>query len=164
MPLIIQFAQGNSGTTGEDPECRKHGLRERKDESVDGVGTVLHIVEGGSTDIAVEQDADAARVRVGYHRLAAVVPCWKLDVKPLDAPRLGITTQAAGGTLPIDGGICQTQAAEVITAHFHLPVMPAIRETLIAEHLWKSKQEVMYIKSTSFLLLWYYCVIPVSTQ
>lgn len=102
---------------------------------MDRVRTILHIVEGGGTVIAVEQDADAARVRVGQHVLVALVPRRKLDVKPLDAPGLSVPAQAASRTFPIDGGVRQAQATEVITAHFQLPVMSALREALSAEHL-----------------------------
>lgn len=133
--LISQFAKGNRRAVGKDPECRMHGLRQRKEEGVDAVCAVLHVVEGGGTVITVEQNADAARVGVGQHCLAAVVPRRKLDVKPLDAPGLGVTAQATGRTFPIDGRVRQTQAAEVIAAHFDLPVMSAPRKALTAEHL-----------------------------
>lgn len=110
-------------------------MGERKDEGVEGVGAVLHVVEDGGTVIAVKQDADAARVRVVQHGLGAVVPRRKLDVEPLDAPGLVITAQTARRTFPVDGGVRQTQAAEIIAAHFDLPVMASLREALMAEHL-----------------------------
>lgn len=102
---------------------------------MDGVGAVLHVVEGGGAVIAVEQDAYAARARVDQHGLTAVVPRRKLDVKPLDAPGLSVTAQTAGRTFPIDGAVRQTQTAEVIAAHFNLPVMTTTRKALITEHL-----------------------------
>lgn len=68
------FAQSDGRSTGEDPERRKHRLRDGEDEGVEGVGAVGDVVEHCGSFITVEQDADAARVWVVQHRLTAVVP------------------------------------------------------------------------------------------
>lgn len=99
------------------------------------VGPVLHIIECCTSLITVQQDAHSAWVGILQHRLDAVVPCRKLHIKPLHTPGICITPQTARGTLAVNSSICKSQSAEVVTAHFDLPIMTALREPLGAEHL-----------------------------
>lgn len=132
---VVELAQRDRRTIWEDPESWINSLSEREDKGVEGVGPVLHIIESCTSLIAVQQDTHTAWVGIFQHRLDAVVPCWKLHVKPLHTPGFCITPQAASGTLAVDSSVCKAQSTEVVTAHFDLPVMTALRETLCAEHL-----------------------------
>lgn len=133
--LVAELAQRHRGTIWEDPESWINSLSEGEDEGVEGDGPVLHIIESCTSLIAVQQDAHTAWVGICQHRLDAVVPCGKLHVKPLHTPGFCITPQAASRTLAVNSSVCKAQSTEVVTAHFDLPVMTALRETLCAEHL-----------------------------
>lgn len=63
------------------------------------------------------------------------MPDWQLDIKPLDAPGLGVAAQSTGGAFAVDAVVSQAYANEVNVGQSHFPVMASCRETLGGEHL-----------------------------
>lgn len=147
-----QLAERDGRSGREDPKGRIHGLREGEHERVEGVGAVGDRVEGGGAAVAVQQHSDASGVGVLQHRLSAVVPCRQLDVEPLHAPGLVIASQPTAGALAVDGAVGQAQAAEVVAAHLHLPVVAALREALGAQHLRADREALGPVRVLARLL------------
>lgn len=102
---------------------------------MEGIRPVSHVIESGQTILAIQQHADALRIGIGQHGLAAVVPGRQLDVEPLDAPGLVVAAQSAGGAFAVDGAVGQADADEVVAAQPDLPVVPSAREALSGENL-----------------------------
>lgn len=131
----LQLAQANRRAAGEEPERRVHCLGELEHKRMERVCPVLYVIESGRSLLAIQQHADAGRIRVLQYSLTAGVPGRQLDVEPLHAPGLGVTPQPASRTLPVDAVVGQADAGEVVAAHLNLPVVAAAGEALGSEHL-----------------------------
>ena len=99
------------------------------------ISPVCHVIERSSAFLTIQQHSYALWIGIDQHGLTAVVPSRQLDVKPLDAPGLGIAAQSTGGTFAVDAAVSQAYADEVVAAQSDFPVVAASRETLGGEHL-----------------------------
>lgn len=82
------------------------------------------------------------------------MPDWQLDIKPLDAPGLGVAAQSTGRAFAVDAAVSQAYANEVTAAQSHFPVMAPCRETLGGEHLGADSKAVGAV-GVVYVIVWH---------
>lgn len=150
----LQLAQRNGRATWENPERWIHSFSKGEHEGVEGICPVCHVIERRSALLTIQQHTYTLWIGIDQHGLAAVIPSWQLDVKPLDTPGLGVAAQSTGGTFAVNAAVSQAYADEVVAAQSDFPVVAPSRETLGGEHL-GADGEAFRAVGVVYVLIWH---------